>query len=143
MARLGETIAAINRLSKQAKRTSVHRAPRCMTETANFGPNPGALRMLHYRPEGLAPGAPLVVVLHGCTQTAEGYAQGAGWLTLADRYGFAVLAPEQRQSNNANLCFNWFEPGDTARGAGEAASIAAMVAHLTDAHALDPAKTSG
>jgi poly(hydroxyalkanoate) depolymerase family esterase len=141
MARLGETIAAINRLSKATKRTTVHnRSPGRLTEKLGFGPNPGDLRMLYYAPVGLEAGAPLVVVLHGCTQTAEGYAEGAGWLTLADRYGFAVLAPEQRQANNANLCFNWFEPGDTARGAGEAASIRQMVAALTEAHHLDPAR---
>jgi poly(hydroxyalkanoate) depolymerase family esterase len=140
MARLGETISAITRLSKAAKRTSVHNRPSRLTEKLGFGHNPGDLRMLHYAPAGLEPGAPLVVVLHGCTQTAEGYAEGAGWLTLADRYGFAVLAPEQRQTNNANLCFNWFEPGDTARGAGEAASIRQMAAVMTEEHRLDPAR---
>lgn len=140
MARLGETIAAITRLSKATKRTSVHHPAGRLTEKLGFGPNPGDLRMLYYAPTNLEPNAPLVVVLHGCTQTAEGYADGAGWLTLADRYGFAVLAPEQRAANNPNLCFNWFEPGDTKRGAGEAASIRQMVAALTEAHALDPAR---
>lgn len=140
MARLGETITAINRLSKTKKRTTVLRGPGRMTETASFGPNPGDLRMLHYQPDGLRDDAPLVVVLHGCTQTAEAYADGAGWLGLADHYGFVVLAPEQRQANNANLCFNWFEPGDTARGQGEAASIRQMIATLTDKCGLDPDK---
>lgn len=134
---LGETVAALTRLSKTAKRPSGARPSGVMTETAAFGPNPGELRMLSYLPTDLAPGAPLVVLLHGCTQSAEGYARGAGWLTLADRYGFAVLAPEQRQANNPNLCFNWFEPGDTARGQGEAASIRQMIAHITDQHGLD------
>jgi feruloyl esterase len=140
MARLGETIAAISRFSKAEKRTTVHHPTGRLTEKLGFGPNPGDLRMLYYAPTNLEPNAPLVVVLHGCTQTAEGYADGAGWLTLADRYGFAVLAPEQRQANNPNLCFNWFEPGDTRRGAGEAASIRQMVAALTEANALDPAR---
>ena len=63
---------------------------------------------------------PLVVVLHGCGQTAAGYDLGAGWSTLAKRYGFALLMPEQQPSNNANGCFNWFNPEDTARGRGEA-----------------------
>ena len=107
-------------------------------ETADFGANPGNLRMLSYAPAALAPGAPLVVVLHGCTQTASGYARGAGWFDLADRYGFAVLCPEQRGENNANRCFNWFQPDDVARGGGEAASIHAMIQHTIAAHALDP-----
>jgi feruloyl esterase len=48
-------------------------------------------------------------------------------LELADRYGFAVLAPEQTWSNNAYRSFNWFENFDSARGRGEAASISQMV----------------
>jgi len=142
MARLGETIAAITRLSKATKRTSVHHPAGRLTEKLGFGPNPGDLRMLYHAPTGLEPGAPLVVVLHGCTQTAEGYADGAGWLTLADRYGFAVLAPEQQAANNPNLCFNWFEPGDTRRGAGEAASIRQMVAALKRTPSTLPASSS-
>ncbi|MGZ3275523.1 MAG: extracellular catalytic domain type 1 short-chain-length polyhydroxyalkanoate depolymerase [Caulobacteraceae bacterium] len=98
-----------------------------MVEVAAFGPNPGQLKMLLYAPSDLAAGRPLVVVLHGCTQTAEGYARGAGWLTLADRFGFALVCPQQQKANNPNLCFNWFEAGDTRRGAGEAASIRNMV----------------
>jgi poly(hydroxyalkanoate) depolymerase family esterase len=56
---------------------------------------------------------------------------------LADRNGFALLFPEQRRSNNQNLCFNWFEPGDTARGKGEAGSIAAMIERMAKLHGLD------
>ena len=54
-----------------------------------------------------------MVVLHGCTQTAAGYDLGAGWSTLADRYGFALLMPEQQRANNPNGCFNWFLPEHT------------------------------
>ncbi|MBW3560567.1 MAG: PHB depolymerase family esterase [Proteobacteria bacterium] len=108
-----------------------------MTEVARFGANAGALRLLSYVPEGLQPGAPLVVVLHGCTQRAEPHAAAGGWLQLADRYGFAVIAPEQTPANNPNRCFNWYEPGDQARGRGEAASIRAMVAHAVREHRLD------
>jgi feruloyl esterase len=140
MRRLGDTTALLARLRRQtnALPTAVAGGETRMTETTGFGPNPGALRMLVYVPEGLDPGAPLVVVLHGCTQRAEAYAQAAGWLTLADRHGFVVLAPEQSQANNPNRCFNWFQPEDTACGRGEAASIAAMVDHAVREHRLDP-----
>src|SRR5689334_23050100 len=94
--------------------------------------------MLEFVPEDLPAGAPLVVALHGCTQTAGGYDRGTGWSTLAAREGFALLLPEQRQGNNANRCFNWFEPGDTRRDQGEAASIRQMVAHMVERHRLDP-----
>lgn len=111
-----------------------------LTDLPGFGTDPGNLRARCYLPEGLRAGAPLVVVLHGCTQTAAGYDAGAGWSTLADRHGFALLYPEQRPANNANRCFNWFEPGDIARDHGEAASIRQMVAHMIATHAIDPAR---
>ncbi len=109
-----------------------------MTEIRGFGFNPGELRMLAYIPQDLPLGAPLIVVLHGCTQRAGAHARAAGWLQLADRLGFAVLAPEQTAANNPNRCFNWFEPADTARGSGECASIHAMTAHIVRREALDP-----
>jgi poly(hydroxyalkanoate) depolymerase family esterase len=101
------------------------------------GSNPGNLRQFRYVPEGLK-NAPLVVVLHGCTQTAAGYDHGAGWSELAARQGFAVLAPEQKAVNNPGTCFDWFNPGDVTRGEGEVASIAAMVEDMVKTHALDP-----
>lgn len=108
-----------------------------LTETADFGPNPGQLRMLSYVPADAGNKPPLVVVLHGCTQTASGYDVGAGWSTLAKRYGFALLMPEQTNSNNPNRCFNWFVPEDTRRGGGEAASIRQMIDQMATAHHID------
>lgn len=135
---LGETTAMLARLRRSAKAPAGGVVSGRMVETAAFGANPGALRMFSHAPEGLARGAPLVVVLHGCTQQAQAYAAGAGWLTLADRHGFVVVAAEQAAANNPNRCFNWFSPGDTRRGEGEAASIAAMAAHAIAEHGLDP-----
>ncbi|MCX7314064.1 MAG: PHB depolymerase family esterase [Alphaproteobacteria bacterium] len=101
--------------------------PPHLREVRDFGSNPGNLRMLTYLPENLPSEAALVVVLHGCTQTAEGYDLGAGWSTIADRYGFALLLPEQQRSNNPNNCFNWFQPEDSQRDRGEALSIRQMI----------------
>ncbi len=127
MPSLAETVAALSRY--QRRWTGAPPAPDegLLSDVEDFGANPGALKMRVYRPAGLPKRAPLVVVLHGCRQTAEGYAVGAGWLTLADRFGFAVLCPEQVAANNAYCCFNWFEPGDIARDRGEAASIREMI----------------
>lgn len=105
-----------------------------------FSPNPGNLRMYCYLPEHLKDGAPLVVTLHGCGQTANDYDQGAGWCALAEEAGFAVLAPEQKTANNPRTCFNWFNSEDITRGQGECASIAAMIAAIIDAKRLDRAK---
>jgi poly(hydroxyalkanoate) depolymerase family esterase len=109
-----------------------------LVEIGGFGTNPGALKMFAFVPEQLSPARSLVVVLHGCGQTATGYDFGAGWSTLARRYGFALLMPEQQAANNANTCFNWFNPGDVARGRGEAASIRQMVARMVADHKIDP-----
>ena len=87
--------------------------------------NPGNLRMFGYRPPTLADNPALVVVLHGCTQSAAEDHFGAGWSTLADRYGFALLLPEQQPSNNPNGCFNWFQPEHSRRDQGEPFSISA------------------
>ena len=108
------------------------------SKSTGFGTNPGALRMFAFVPEQLPRAPALVVVLHGCGQTAAGYDFGTGWSTLAKRYGFALLMPEQQASNNANTCFNWFNPGDVARGRGEAASIRQMIARMVADHKIDP-----
>ncbi len=141
MSGLGDTLAGLAAI----KKTFAGAAPTVggderMETVRGFGFNPGALKMLTHVPDGLQAGAPLVVVLHGCTQGAAAHAAAAGWLTLADRYGFAVLAPEQDAANNPNRCFNWFEPADTMRGGGEAASIHAMIEHMTKTHGLDPSR---
>jgi feruloyl esterase len=111
--------------------------PHRLKEVRGFGSNPGALRMLAHVPHDLTGAAPLVVVLHGCTQSAASYDAGAGWSELADRHGFAVLFPEQTSSNNPKTCFNWFNPGDTTRDAGEALSIRQMINRMILEHGID------
>jgi poly(hydroxyalkanoate) depolymerase family esterase len=96
-----------------------------LRQVTGFGSNPGALQMFEYVPDGLPPGRPVVVALHGCTQDAT-YGQGAGWTELADRWKFAVVLPQQVSANNLSKCFNWFQSTDTTRGSGEAESIAQM-----------------
>lgn len=102
--------------------------------------NPGNLRLLAYVPPGLPAGAPLVVALHGCKQTATGYEHGCGWAAMARRHGFALLVPEQPRDNNPNHCFNWFEAADTTRDSGEVQSIRQMIDRLQRRHRLDPAR---
>jgi poly(hydroxyalkanoate) depolymerase family esterase len=108
-----------------------------LVETKQFGTNPGNLRMLSYVPPELRPSPALVVVLHGCGQTAAGYDAGTGWSALAKHYGFVLLMPEQQAANNAHTCFNWFNPEDTRRGHGEAYSIRQMIARMVSQHRID------
>ena len=108
-----------------------------LTEIARFGSNPGNLSMRVHVPQNLRSGSPLVVALHGCTQTAAAYDYGSGWSALAENHGFAVLLPQQEPSNNANCCFNWFSVADTRRDHGEAASIHQMIERTIRDHGID------
>ncbi|HVJ50816.1 MAG TPA: PHB depolymerase family esterase [Aliidongia sp.] len=136
--RFEDLFPAASRRSEAKARPS--RDSQKLVETDAFGANPGNLRMFSFVPDLLPPKAPLVVVLHGCTQTAASYDNGAGWSDLAARFGFAVLIPEQQRANNPNLCFNWFVPRHTARDEGEVASIRQMIDHMVTEHGLDPAR---
>ena len=145
--KLGQTISSLARYRRHwstllqstgAKgQASTPSAATHLTELTGFGSNPGALRMFTYAPKNLKAAPALVVVLHGCTQSAGAYDIGAGWSTLADRYGFVLLFPEQTPANNPKTCFNWFLPGDTARDRGEALSIRQMIEKTVGAHGVD------
>ena len=126
--------------------TAAHAAePR---EDTRFGSDPGNLRMFSYVPERLAPGAALVVVLHGCKQRAADFARDAGWLRArrrrqgrgliaagssgACRWYFhdVFVSPLVVASWGAtpNGCFNWFLPEDNVRDrAARRSSIRQMI----------------
>jgi poly(hydroxyalkanoate) depolymerase family esterase len=127
--------AARDRASRFRK-PPAHRKTQLHEATA-FGPNPGNLRMLVHVPERLPSMAPLIVALHGCSQTADEYDHGTGWSLLANRLGFAVVYPEQQPTNNPKNCFSWFLPGDIARGHGEALSIQQIVEHAIARFGVD------
>jgi len=111
--------------------------PTRLRELTGFGANPGDLRMFAYAPRHLPAKAPLVIALHGCTQTADEYDYGTGWSSLADSLGFAVVYPQQQPANNPKNCFSWFLPGNITRGHGEALSIREMVEHAVTTFAAD------
>ncbi len=109
-----------------------------LERVTSFGSNPGNLVMYRYAPAGLGTGSPVVVLLHGCGQSAQEYADNSGWQKFADANGFALVVAEQQSANNASRCFNWFQPGDVARDSGEALSIKQMVDHTLGSLSVDP-----
>ncbi|MFD1657559.1 PHB depolymerase family esterase [Streptomyces caeni] len=98
-----------------------------LTQVTSFGSNPGNLAMYEYAPAGLPAGRPLVVALHGCTQSASDYHGHSGWAQFADQWGFAVVYPQTNSSNNSLSCFRWFDTAQSTRGHGEALSVKQMV----------------
>lgn len=106
----------------------------------SFGTDPGSLSADIYIPKNFPKNGPLVVVLHGSTQSADSYNIGSGWSTLADECGIALLFPGQRLTNNLVGSFNWFESGDIHRGGGEPLSIRQMINQVVDDHAVDPSR---
>ncbi len=124
-----DDLRATGPASPPAERASCGTIPSAvLDEVASFGANPGKLRMFVHVPAKLAAEPAIVVAMHGCTQDAKAYV-GAGWSDFADALGFVVVYPQQEVANNANRCFNWYEPAHTTRDAGEARSIAEMALH--------------
>lgn len=113
-----------------------------LTKIEDFGENKGNLKMYSYIPNNLNTTKPvaLVLVLHGCTQTAEEIASETGWNKLADSLNFIIVYPEQRQINNAAKCFNFYLGFKAKKDKGEVASIRQMIAYSFQNYFIDSSK---
>ncbi len=83
---------------------------------------------------------PLVVMLHGCTQTPDDFAAGTAMNDAAQAQGCYVLYPAQSQQANPQRCWNWFKHNHQQRGRGEPALLAAMTRQVMAQHRIDPAR---
>lgn len=106
-----------------------------LKEIQKFGHNPGNLELFAY----LSPtkNRPLVVILHGCSQSAKNAVEMSGWDKLSQELDLNILAPQQRFSNNSGRCFNWFIKEDNSLNNGEARSIFEMINHLQAVQQID------
>ncbi|MFC3695659.1 PHB depolymerase family esterase [Chenggangzhangella methanolivorans] len=110
-------------------------------ETRDFVCAAGARSYRLYIPAS-APARPrgLIVMLHGCTQNPDDFARGTGMNDVAETRGFAVAYPGQTRSDNANGCWNWFEPKHQGRGAGEPAILAGLTQFIVAEFGIDPSQ---
>jgi poly(hydroxyalkanoate) depolymerase family esterase len=81
--------------------------------------------------------APLVMMLHGCTQDPSDFEAGTQMNGQADSAGFLVAYPDEPTSDNVEKCWNWFLPADQARGAGEPAVLAGIVSDVAKDYTVD------
>ena len=92
-----------------------------------------------YLPSGAAAALrPVIVMLHGCTQSAEDFAAGTQMNHLADLHGFIVVYPEQPPGANASKCWNWFSSENQQRDRGEPSLIAGITREVIQREGGDP-----
>jgi poly(hydroxyalkanoate) depolymerase family esterase len=100
----------------------------------------GSLTYTGYVPSTYKAGTatPLVVSLHGCTETADVFRQLTRWDQLAEAKGFIVVFPEQSKSNNNMNCWNFFQQAHMERDKGEPSLIAGITQWVQQHYTVDP-----
>lgn len=153
---VGKSAAKVRTRKLQSKRLGISVAPAqsrpdaaiaapgkwltsCHSSTASPSSAGAGARMRYwlYLPDKMpASPLPLVVMLHGCGQTARQFAQGTRMNLLAEKKGFAVLYPQQSARSDPNRCWSWFKKA-TQEGGGEVKAIVAIIEAIVQEHALD------
>lgn len=105
-----------------------------------FSNSAGAREYKLFIPSSRKGRRPLVVMLHGCTQSPDDFARGTGMNALAEAEGIYVAYPRQSQAANGQKCWNWFQSGDQGRERGEAGIIAGITRAIMAEHPIDPSR---
>lgn len=114
------------------------RAAQAITQVTNFGANTSGTKMYIYVPSKLAASPPIIVAIHYCTGTAQGYYNGSPYAQLADQKGFIVIYPESPYSGT---CWDVSSKAAlTHNGGGDSNSIANMVTYALKQYNGDATK---
>jgi poly(hydroxyalkanoate) depolymerase family esterase len=105
--------------------------------TRSYAGQGGARNYKLYIPTAAPRVRGLIVMLHGCKQNPDDFAVGTDMNAVAETHGLLVAYPAQTRSANASNCWNWFNPGDQRRDAGEPAIIAGIAREIAAEYKLD------
>lgn len=116
-------------------------APGARFETRSYANDSGSRAYKIYIPSGYTGQAlPLVVMLHGCTQSPDDFAAGTRMNELAETEKFLVAYPAQDRGANPSKCWNWFNESDQRRDRGEPSLIAGMTRAVVEEFAVTPGR---
>jgi poly(hydroxyalkanoate) depolymerase family esterase len=109
---------------------------------ASFSNQAGSRPYKLYVPSSCRPGQaiPLIVMLHGCTQSPDDFAAGTRMNEAAEEHICLVAYPGQTISANMQKCWNWFSEGDQKRDGGEPSLIAGITCEVMRDYAVDPGR---
>ena len=124
--------------SEQARQPSMDEPQVGRFDTCKYANTAGTRSYKLYVPVRIGASPPaLILMLHGCTQSADDFAAGTRMNRFADEHGFLVVYPEQASSANPSKCWNWFNGPDQLRDSGEPSLIAGIVRDVAARHGVD------